>query len=303
MDWDDLRVFLAVAKLGSLTRAARHLNLSQPTVGRRLAALEEVTGARLLERTPTGYVLTEAGHAIVANLERMENEALAVERAITGRDAGLAGTVRVTAVEWFAARVLAPILADFSRLHPAVTIDLLTDVRLFSLTRRESDIAVGFAPFAQHEILQRKAAEVPHALFASPDYIARAGRPNCATGMDGHAIIQMDEQHWAQEDAAWLAALAPNARIALRSNSREAQARACVAGAGIAILPRCMGEKTPGLVEITTPTTPPTRTAYIGLHRDTRHTPRIRALTDFIVAGLRASGYLNEAATAEEVAA
>ncbi|RAK53013.1 LysR family transcriptional regulator [Phenylobacterium deserti] len=276
MDWDALRVFLAVAKSGSLTRAAQTLGLSQPTVGRRLASLEADTGARLLERTPRGYVATEAGAAILANIERMEGEALAVERAITGRDAGLSGAIRVTAIEWFAARVLAPIVAEFSLEHPAVTVELLTDVRLFSLTRREADIAVSFAPFDQREIFQRKAADVPHGLFASPVYLDRRGAPDCRTGMAGHALIQMDDAHWGQADAAWLARLAPDARIALRSNSREAQAQACLAGAGIAILPQCLGRKTPGLVEIPTVEPAPMRTAWIGVHRDVRRIPRIR---------------------------
>lgn len=292
MDWDDLRVFLAVAKSGSLTRAARDLGLSQPTVGRRIAALEKRTGARLLDRTPTGYVTTAAGAAILAGLERMEGEALAVERMIIGHDAGLSGPVRVTAIEWFAARVLAPIFADFTLEHPEVTIELLTDVRLFSLTRREADIALSFNRFDQGDIFQRKVADVPHALFASPSYIEARGTPDCRTGMGGHAIIQMDEQHGGQVDAEWLATIAVDAHVALRSNSREAQARACAAGAGVAVLPRCLGEKTPGLVEIVTHSLPPTRTVWLGVHRDVRQTPRVRALVEATAEGLKASGYL-----------
>lgn len=293
MDWDDLRVFLTVARLGSLTRAAQVLDLSQPTVGRRIAALERRTGSRLLERTPTGYVLTIAGAAILAHLERMEGEALTVERLINGHDAGLSGPVRVTAIEWFAARTLAPIYAEFSLKHREVTIELLTDVRLFSLTRREADIALSFNRFDQGDIFQRKVADVPHALFAAPAYIARRGRPSCADGMDGHAVIQMDEQHGGQVDAEWLAGLASSARIVLRSNSREAQARACAAGAGVAVLPKCLGEKTPGLEEIITPSPPPSRTVWLGVHRDVRQTPRIRALVEATAEGLKTSGYLN----------
>lgn len=291
MDWDDLRVFLAVAKTGSLTRAAQALGLTQPTVGRRIAALEKRTGARLLERTPTGYATTVAGAAIVSSLERMEGEALAVERMISGHDAGLSGPVRVTAIEWFAARVLAPIFADFTLVHREVTIELLTDVRLFSLTRREADIALSFNRFDQADIFQRKVAEAPHALFAAPSYIERFGKPSCADGMHGHTVIQMDEQHGGQVDAEWLAGLASNAHIAVRSNSREAQARACAAGAGVAVLPRCLGQKTPGLEEIVTPSPPPCRTVWLGVHRDVRQTPRVRALVEATAEGLKASGY------------
>lgn len=292
MDWDDLRVFLAVAKTGSLTRAAQTLDLSQPTVGRRIAALEKRTGARLLERTPTGYISTVAGAAILSSLERMEGEALSVERMISGHDAGLSGTVRVTAIEWFAARTLAPIYAEFTLANPEVTIELLTDVRLFSLTRREADIALSFNRFDQADIFQRKVAEVPHALFAAPSYVERYGKPSCADGMSGHAVIQMDEQHGGQVDAEWLAGLAAGARIVLRSNSREAQARACAGGAGVAVLPRCLGEKTQGLVEIVTPSPPPCRTVWLGVHRDVRQTPRVRALVEATAEGLKASGYL-----------
>jgi len=292
LDWDDLRVFLAVARTGSLTRAAVSLGLSQPTVGRRITALEQRMGARLLERLPGGHVPTAAGEAVLGNIERMEGEAVTLERLISGRDAGLSGLVRVAADEWFSTRILAPVVAEFVTANPEVTVEVLTDGRLSSLSRREVDIAFRFSRFDQNEVHQRIAAEVPHGLFASADYLRRAGRPDLAVGLSGHAVIQMNEQRDAQADADWLAALPGEPRVAFRSNSREAQAQVCAAGAGLAVLPRCLAEKTGRLVEIETDPPPAVRTVWLGVHRDVRHIPRVRAMIDFAIKGLRASGYL-----------
>ena len=99
MDWDDLKIVLAISREGSLTGAARVLGLTQPTMGRRLAAFEAAMGARLLQRMPSGYVLTALGESVLVHAERIEAEVQAAERAMLGRDVALAGTVRVTTVD------------------------------------------------------------------------------------------------------------------------------------------------------------------------------------------------------------
>ena len=124
LDWDDLRFFLAVVRTGSLSAAARELRVTQSTVGRRLASLEGNLGARLLHRTPDGYVPTLAGEAILGRVERVEAEALAVERAVGGRDAQLQGVVRVTAVETLASHVLAPCFCALQSRSPEGTVKL-----------------------------------------------------------------------------------------------------------------------------------------------------------------------------------
>lgn len=290
LSWDDLRIFLAVARTGSLGRASTVLGLSQPTVGRRIAALEAELGARLVERLPTGQAISAAGASVLANVERMETEAMLLERQVAGRDAGLAGVVRVATDDWFAARILAPVLSEFSAEHPAVSVELLTDNRSTSLVRREIDLAFRFAPFKDADVRERVVAEVPHAVFASRAYLDRAGTPD-ASNLTGHAIvICSDDESWPTERG-WWGDIPGEPRIAVRASSREAQSQLCAAGGGLALLPRCLADKTGGLVERPLIDVPP-RQVWLGVQRDVGRIPRVRALIDAAVRGLRLSGYL-----------
>jgi DNA-binding transcriptional LysR family regulator len=285
-DWDDLRCFLAIARHGSLSAAARALDVTQPTVGRRLEAFEERLGAKLFRRTPSGYVLTSTGESVRPLVERMEVEALEVARIASGRDVGLEGEVRVSASEWFAIRVLAPLLAPFSARHPAIHVEIVTDARRVSLPRREADVAFRFARFEQNDVVSRQVARVAFGLYASDAYLAQRGAPDFARHCEGHALITMNDELASTADAPWLRALAARAHVAVRSNSREVQATMAAAGAGIACLPRYLGDAMTGLRLLTAPTSPPDREVWLGVHRDTRSIPRVKTLVDFAVIGL-----------------
>jgi DNA-binding transcriptional LysR family regulator len=145
LDWDDLKIALAIARRGSLNGAARALGTTQPTVSRRLDGLERRIGAKLFERAASGLSPTALCIALVESLNHMEEGALAVERRIAGRDTGLQGPITVTSLAWFGDDVLAPLLARFSARHKLVTIDLINDPRRFNLSRREADIATAEA--------------------------------------------------------------------------------------------------------------------------------------------------------------
>jgi DNA-binding transcriptional LysR family regulator len=281
MEWSDLKVFLAVARGGTLGAAARQLGQTQPTMGRRLRALEQAVGQTLFQRTGDGFVLTAEGEAVLAHAERIEEEAIAFERALAGQGRALEGLLRLSASDWFGARVLAPICAGFTRTHPGVTVELVTDSRLFSLARREADLVVRIKPFDEPEVVQRKLMHVPYALYAA------AGTPQPVAGDgDGSALVTMDTAFDALPDVGWLTRLLPKARIAFRSNNREAQARACAAGAGFAVLPRPLGDAEPGLRAIDLGEAPPGRDVWIGFHRDLRRQARLRALLDMLVGEL-----------------
>lgn len=288
LDWDDLRIFLAVARSGSLSAAARALGTAQPTVGRRLAACERRLGTRLLARKPGGYSLTEAGAAVLRHVEAIDAAALSVERIAAGRDAGLAGVVRLTCTDWIARRVLAPIIAGACAEHPAITVELVADVRAYSLAQREADVAVRLGSFAQREVLRRKLAHVAFGLYAAPAYLARHGDPDFRGGAAGHALLAMTDAHGEPfPDSAWLAEVAPRARLACRSVTREALAGLAAAGAGLATLPRYLGDGMPELRALATPSAVPGRDLWVGVHRDTRGTPRVRTLVEAIARGVR----------------
>lgn len=287
LDWDDLRSFLAIAREGTLSGAARVLKVQQSTMGRRLDALETSAGARLFQKTPAGFVLTAAGEAVLARVERMEAEALAVERAITGRDIRLEGTIRLTTVESLAVEVLTPILASFRTTYPGICLEVATDTRSLSLTKREADVALRLARLTQNDLAVRKVGDLSWGVYASPSYLDRHGEPDWQEGAPDHATVLTDADLMALPEMAWFRRLTAKARPVLRSNSRYAHRAAAATGIGLACLARYLGDDCPGLIRLAVPPDPPVRELWLAVHNDTRHTPRIRALTECITVGLK----------------
>ena len=285
LDWDDLRHFLAIARNGTLSGAARALHVQQSTMGRRLDALQSRAGATLLQKTPSGYTLTPAGESVLAHAERMEAEALAAERAITGRDVRLAGLVRLTTVETVFLEILIPILAEFSARYPDITIDVVVDSRVLSLSRREADIALRLSRPEGNELVARRVGTVSFALFASDAYLAAYGRPDVAAGSPGHRVLLPEDDAMHFPVFAWGASLTREAAIALRTNNVHGRAAAAAAGMGLATLPHFLARRH-DLVQVEAPRAPD-RELWIAVHEDTRHTPRIRALTDALSTGLQ----------------
>jgi DNA-binding transcriptional LysR family regulator len=286
LDWDDLRSFLAIARHRTLSGAARALSVQQSTMGRRLDALEERAGVILLQKTPGGYVLTAAGEAVLGHVERIEQEAHAIERTVTGRDVRLEGSVRLTTVETMAVEVLTPILTAFLARYPGITLDLVTDTRTLSLSRREADVAVRMMRPEGHELVARKVGEVGFGLYASPGYLERMGMPDLQAGAPDHRIILTLDELAGVVDMAWIRETLGQAQVALRTNSRYAHAAAAEAGVGIAGLSHYLAEGR-DLVRLPTPMPTPRREVWLAVHEDTRHTPRIRALMEALTAGLK----------------
>lgn len=285
--WDDLQTFLAIARHGTLSAAARSLGVQQTTMGRRLAALETRAGAHLLDKTPKGFVPTATGEAILGNAERIEAEILSVERRITGRDIRLEGTVRVTTVEILAVELLTPSFAAFHAKHPGITIELSSEARSLSLTRREADIAVRLIRLTQNDLAVRRLGALHFGVYASKPYLDRHGTPDFAAGAPGHTTILNPPDAMSLPEMAWFAELTRAAPPAIRHNSRYGQRTAAETGLGLAILSRFMADPT-DLIRLPTPTPPPTRDLFLAVHNDIRHTPRIRAVTEHIAATIRA---------------
>lgn len=290
MNWDDFRYFLAVARAGTLSGAARMLKTTQPTMGRRVHAFERRVGARLFERTPGGLVLTAAGKDILKHIETMETEAIAAERQIKGRDDGLSGSVRVTSTESFGNAIVAPILADLVLAYPGLRIALLTDGRHLSLIRHEADLALRLTPFKEKEILRRKIATVSFGLYGAHSYLKRFGAPDIGNGLEGHIIVCIAVDGLAIADSTWLRRFAHGARVGIRSNSRDAAAKAAVSGSGLAILPHYLGDAIPGLVRLDVQQAPPSRGVWLGMHPSMKDVPRVSAVADALAAGITKAG-------------
>jgi len=281
MEWSDLRVFLAIAREGTLGGAARKLGQTQPTMGRRLQALEQALGHRLLQRTKDGFVLTNEGVAVLGHAQRVEEEVLAFQRQLAGKEQQLDGMLRITSSDWFAEYVLTPVITQFCARYPRVTIELLTDSRLFSMSRREADLAFRIQPFDEPDVVSRKLLRMPYGVYMAAGHL----HPLPGDGK-GVSLLVMNLAFGGMPEVTWLQRMLPNARIVFRSNARAVQARMCANGRGIAVLPRPLGDAIEQLHRIDLGEEPPVRDIWVGYHRDMRQLARLRALLDMAVGQL-----------------
>lgn len=282
MEWDDLKHFLAVARCGSLSEAARSLKTSAATVGRRVAALETTLGAKLFARAQTGYTLTESGEAIRLKAENVEESILSVEREAVGRDLRTAGKVRVATAEDIATFVIAPKLAGFRRAYPGIVLELVANWDVVNLTRREADVAIRTVRPTHGDFVIRQAGVWNCAVYVSKAYakIHRLKR-NLAD------LSKLELIEWTDENTfrggQWFNKHARNSPVVFAANSRQIQYAACKAGLGAAILPCLAADRDPDLIRLL----PPERVRAIDLwlvaHRDLVRTARVRAVMDFLV--------------------
>ncbi|WP_394411232.1 LysR family transcriptional regulator [Roseateles sp. BYS78W] len=282
MDWDDIKVFLAVARAGSLGGAARALGQTQPTMGRRLKAFEDRLGTPLFQRSADGFVLTDLGEQVLAHAERMEDEALGFARRLAGQGDEPEGLLRVSSSDWFGLHVLAPVFARFRERHPRVCIELITDARLYNLARREADLVFRIRAFEGADVVQRRLMTLQYALYGAPGLPT----PNWGHGT-GLNLVTMDTAFGQMPDVQWLQRVLPHAQVAMRSNNRTVQAALCAAGCGWAVLPRLLGDRHPGLVRADFDADPPPgRDVFVGYHRDLRRLGRLQRLLAHVVAEL-----------------
>lgn len=278
MDWGDVRIFLAIARTGSLGAAARHTGQTQPTMGRRLRVLEDSVGRTLFQRTSDGFLLTDDGSAVLAYAQRMEEEALAFERSLAGKEQHLTGVIRVSSSDWFGVHVLTPVFAEFLRQHRHVSIELVTDSRRFNLTRRDADLAFRITQFDEADVIQRKFIHMDYALYGPIDAVP----PQRGDG-EGYGLVTMDSAFETLPDVSWARKMLPKAYVVFGSNNRGAQARMCAEGGGFAVLPRPLGDNTVGIHRVDLGEAPPGRDVWFGYHRDLRRLARLRALLDLTI--------------------
>ena len=275
--WDDVRFFLAVARTGSLSAAARALGVGHVTVGRRITALEKRLGVTLLARTPDGFATTPAGETVLRQCMAMENAALDLERVAAGRDMVAAGSVRVTTTEALGYQLVAPAVAALRQGHPDLQVDLILGVRSLDIARRDADLAVRFARPATADLVCRKLGEVGFSLYASRRYLTNSGTPKRGRGLSGHDLITFAGAPAATSPFFMGESLA-GARIALRCNNPLVQLKAAANNIGIVELACFLGDTSADLVRVWPREAPAHRTAWLIVHQDLRHSARIRAV-------------------------
>ncbi|GGX68079.1 LysR family transcriptional regulator [Litorimonas cladophorae] len=289
-NWSDYPIFLAVAEAGSLTAAGRALGMSQPTVGRRIRALEDHFGTPLLKRENGQLVPTNFGQSMLDHIRRMQEEASAIDRSSATLEDSLSGVVRLSATEGIGTSWLPGVMQKFRAEHPDVLIDIGIGFQSFNLAQREADIALRWrSPGEQNSLIGRKVAEVGFGLFASPDYLSRRGSPSTPEDLVEHdgvlAQIMDGKSLWLMDDDGKM--IYKPKRVTFNTNSIWAFDQALVHGYGIGVLPMCgVNAKALGLVRVL-PEIVHMESLYLVAHQDLKRSMRIRAVFDYLVGAFR----------------
>ncbi|MBJ6764993.1 LysR family transcriptional regulator [Myxococcaceae bacterium JPH2] len=283
LEWDDLRYFLAVHRHGSHAAAGRALRVAATTMGRRLTALESALGVKLLRRTPSGLVLTEAGQRLRGHAERVEAEVLASERELTGEDQRVAGQVRLTAGDGLATCVLAPRLTSLRARHPDLEVELHATTQVLDLSRREADVAVRVVRPREPSLIVRKLTPLSFGVYGSEAYFARRGRPTSVRALAQHEWVTPDATLAGTPHETWRRQHAPHGRVAVRASNTMVIMAACAAGHGLAMLSDLLASSDSRLVNVL-PRAPglPVREMWAVTHQDLRHNARVGAVLEWL---------------------
>jgi molybdate transport repressor ModE-like protein len=283
MDWDNLRIFLAIARAGQILSAAKTLHLNHATVARRLDALEDTMGTKLFERRTTGAVLTAAGEKLLVRVERMESELLQADTASNAID----GVVRVGAPDGFGTFHLAAQLAKLANLHPQLTIQLVPLPRTFSLSRREADIIVTIERPKLGRAIIRKLTDYSLSVYATKTYLEKTGLIRERIDLESRLFITYVEDIAYSRALDYTADLAKLMHRHYECGSVIAQMEAVLAGEGVGILHDYAAASYPDLVRVL-PEMRFSRTYWLMSHPDTHDTRRVaevyRGIVESVVA-------------------
>lgn len=287
-DWDDLRFFLAVARAGRLTVAARQLEADHTTVSRRISALEAALKAKLFERKPQGYSLTEQGERLLAHAESMESQALAVASEVGGADLALSGTVRIGAPDGIGTYFLASELGALAERHPGLTLQLVALPRTFSLSKREADIAITLEQPTEGRLVSRKLTDYRLRLYASKDYLKRHGPIADVSDLAGRTLVTYVADLIYSPVLDYFSGLEKLTPRRFECASVVAQMEAVRAGVGIGILHDYALRHFPEL-QVVLPDISYTRSYWLVTHADVRSLRRVEEVYSFILGRVRAN--------------
>ena len=250
VNWDDIRLFLAVARAGQILAAARRLGLNHATVGRRLDQLEKALAAKLFERRPNGCTLTADGAAFLPGAERMEAEMLSARSLLGSAEVGLSGTVRIGAPDGFGTAFLAARVGVLTERHPCLTLQLVPVPRAFSLSRREADIAITMDRPEEGRLVAQKLVDYALGLYAATAYLDAHGRPATLEDLAEHRLVGYVGDLLSTPALDYAAEIAGNVRSRFEISSALGQTEAVESGAGIGILHAFIARQRQGLERV-----------------------------------------------------
>ncbi|MEE8294170.1 MAG: LysR family transcriptional regulator [Sphingomonadales bacterium] len=283
MVWEGIQEFLAVASSGSLSAAARELGVSQPTVGRRIEGLEKRLDAPLFLRTPQGLSLTETGEKILQHAELMSDEALAIERTVTGGQKGLSGAVAISMLEALGAGWLTQQLGKFYEQYPDISIQLMMQIQAADLLRREADIAVRLFRPSQLDLVTKKVGELAFGFYASKDYLKLHEVPKTMADLSQHAFVvpHQEVMRYVEQELHEMGLRFRH--FSFRSNSMMALLNATRSGYGIGIHTCIVADQQTNLVRLFPNEALFVEEIWLTTHKDLRRSARIRVVLDFLI--------------------
>ena len=281
MNWDDVRIFLAVARTGQILAASKRLGVNHATLSRRLTALEEALRTRLFIRRTNGCELTAEGEVFLNSAERMETEMLAAQANLGRTDTAIAGTVRIGAPDGFGVSFLAPRLGRLLDRHPELRIQLVPVPRSFSLSQREADIAVTLERPEQGRLVSSKLTDYTLGLYASRAYVEAHGAPADAEALKHHPRIGYVEDLLFSQSLNFTGEVMRNWNAGFEISSAIGQTEAVRSGAGIGILHNYVARQYPELVRVMSDTSIQ-RTYWTIFHESARDLARVRIVANFL---------------------
>jgi len=289
LDWNDLKYFLAVARDGSTLAAARALRVSQTTVARRIMALEEALGVHLFEKRQAGYSLKPDGQNLLSRAEQVESALNGFSEAAAAQSRSISGTVKITTEEVYATTILAPLLRELHETYPDIVIELDTSQAVRDLGAGEADISLRSTK-AESQIsaglVGRQLCIDDWALYCSRDYASRNGVPRNRAQLKRHPFIGGGGGNLWIHYQAWLQSLGLEDQVAMHHATSGGLLSGVRSGFGIAVLPCVVADADPDLIQCLTPKRDHGRNLWLFTHERCRHTPRVRAVIDFLYEGL-----------------
>ena len=281
MNWDDLQIFLAVARAGRISKAARRLRVEHTTVSRRLSALEDDLGVPLFYRTTTGYLLTSHGQNVLANAETMENAALAVAARAREGSGAIGGRVRVAMVPEFASHWLAPRLPAFRALHPQIDLQVLVGTRQRDLSRGEAELAIQSPRPRQSAMVLVRLARTLTGLYAAQSLVGNTRLwVNDAKSLRGLPLLVYTPEFHVLQQAKWFQPVLGLGRVVLETNSSHTLLAAARSGVGVAVLARFLARGHDDLVAVSDDVAE--NDVWLITHPEFRRDPKVRATSDFL---------------------
>jgi len=281
MNWDDIRVFLALARGGTLSTAARATDRNATTIARRVQRLEAALAVTLFEHGAAGQTLTEAGHRLLAHAEAMEAGARAAQQQAEA-GAALGGSIRLSVSEGFGTGFVAPRLASFTRAHPAIAVDLVAATGFLNPSRREADIAIMLARPKGGPLIAAKLTDYRLGAYASEGFLAEHGAPAGIDALIGSPLVGYVPDLIFAPELRYLAEIDERLDPAIRSSSITAQARLIASGAGCGVVPCFIGDTIPELRRVLVDAVSIQRSFWLVVHRDMRRVARIEAFITWL---------------------